>query len=185
MTLRTVFPHASRVDRPSSPIRRMKSGVSASFTWWNWTFSLVVTWPLFRGAYLADTTPSASICAADSPPNGTFTLTIWASGWRWPYIPCLSLKAWNSVSSHWPDWNSLTCASKSSISSGKISMMLWLRGFQPLSAMLVLSLRAWPYESRVYQRLSEGVNLLRPRVPQLSPFALSLSKGSSPSIQVP
>ena len=43
MTLRTVLPQASRVERPTSPSMRITSGVSSSFTKWSWTFSLVVT----------------------------------------------------------------------------------------------------------------------------------------------
>ena len=50
VTLRTVLPHASRLERPESEIIRMTSAASGSGMWWNWKFCRVVMWPLPMGA---------------------------------------------------------------------------------------------------------------------------------------
>ena len=53
VTLRTVLPQASRVERPASPIMRIALAASGSGMWWNWKFWRVVMWPLLSGVYSA------------------------------------------------------------------------------------------------------------------------------------
>ena len=81
------------------------------------------------------------------PPKGTLTRTICESGCLCPYTPCRSLNAMKSVESHSPAWKRLTCASKSSNSSGRMSMIPLVTGMFsvvviPLSFVFLSAVRA-------------------------------------------
>ena len=84
MTLRTVLPQPSRLERPASEISRISCSMSRSGTWWIWMFWRVVMWPLTSGAYFSTTLANMSICSGVTPPKGSLTRTICTSGWRCP-----------------------------------------------------------------------------------------------------
>ena len=84
VTLRTVLPQPSRLDRPESESSRIAAAASRSGMWWIWMFWRVVMWPLLSGAYFSTTSAKASICSGVMPPKGSFTRIIWTSAWRWP-----------------------------------------------------------------------------------------------------
>ena len=84
VTFLTVLPQPSRLDSPDSPSSRIAGSISASGMWWIWTFWRVVMWPLFSGAYFSTTSAKDSICSGVTPPNGSFTRTMFTSGWRCP-----------------------------------------------------------------------------------------------------
>src|ERR687898_518052 len=120
VTLRTVFPQASRVERPESPIVRIAFAASSSGTWWNWKFCRVVMWPLRSGVYVSARSANASICSGVTPPKGSFTRIICTSGWRCPYTPCLRRKPMNFSSAISPWRNFLASVSKSSNSRSRM-----------------------------------------------------------------
>ena len=78
-TLRTVSPHASREVSPTVPRSRISSGTRSSSTKWNCTFWRVVMWPQPR-EYRSAMSAMRSSWSGSSPPQGTFTRTIWL----WP-----------------------------------------------------------------------------------------------------
>ena len=84
VTLRTVLPQPSRLERPTAEISRISAAASRSGTWWIWMFCRVVMCPLFSGAYFSTTSANVSICSGVTPPKGSLTRIIWTSGWRWP-----------------------------------------------------------------------------------------------------
>ena len=84
VTLRTVLPHASRLESPVSPIMRIAFAASERGMWWNWKFCRVVMWPFFSGVYSSARSAKDSICSGETPPNGSFTRIIWTPSWRWP-----------------------------------------------------------------------------------------------------
>ena len=55
VTLRTVLPQPSRLERPASEISRISAAASRSGTWWIWMFWRVVMWPLLSGAHCSIT----------------------------------------------------------------------------------------------------------------------------------
>ncbi len=84
MTLRTVLPQPSRLERPVALITLISSFMSVSGTWWIWMFCRVVMWPLLSGAKRSTTSAKESIWSGVTPPSGSFTRTICTPGWRWP-----------------------------------------------------------------------------------------------------
>ena len=84
VTLRTVFPQASRVESPVLASSRSTSGMRASGMWWNWKFWRVVMCPLRSGAWRSASSPKASICSGVTPPKGSFTRVICTFACRWP-----------------------------------------------------------------------------------------------------
>jgi hypothetical protein len=63
VTLRTVLPQPSRLDRPESEMIRMNLAASRSGMWCTWMFWRVVMWPLSSGAYSSIASANASICS--------------------------------------------------------------------------------------------------------------------------
>jgi hypothetical protein len=84
VTLRTVLPQPSRLERPASEISRMNFAASGSGMWWTWMFWRVVMWPLLSGAYFSIALAKASSWSGETPPHGSLVRTIWTSGWRCP-----------------------------------------------------------------------------------------------------
>ena len=140
VTLRTVLPQPSRLDRPESETSRISSAISRSGMWWIWMFWRVVMCPLFSGAYFSTTSAKASICSGVTPPIGSLTRIICTSAWRWPYTPCLSRKPMNSVSSVSPPRNFSASLSKSSNSCSRIGIT-WPGTFSTISGLFSEPLR--------------------------------------------
>ena len=84
VTLRTVLPQPSRLDRPESETLRISSAIWRSGMWWIWMFCRVVMWPLLSGAYSSITSANMSIWSGVTPPIGSLMRHIWTSAWRWP-----------------------------------------------------------------------------------------------------
>ena len=123
VTLRTVLPQPSRLERPASEIPRISAAASRSGMWWIWMFCRVVMWPLLSGAYCSTTSANVSIWSGVMPPNGSFTRIICTSAWRWPYTPCLRRKPMNSFSGVPPPRYFSASLSKSSNSRWRMGMM--------------------------------------------------------------